>query len=164
VERDVARRMAGGVEDAQRADLALVLEMAVDRTGRMLGSSQRQAGLERPQPKGLHRPDRDRLRPAIARDDVRLPLVRPHRCAARALEGGGAAQVGAMTVGDDDVLQILRAVPEPAQRPEHAAPVRLEERVDEDEAVAAVEEEGADATALLASEHVDARRELHLRP
>ena len=65
-----------------------------------------------------------------------------------------------MRVREHDPLQVARLAAEPADRVEHAARVVLEERVDERQLAVRVEQERADAAALLAAEHVDARREL----
>src|SRR4051794_35299565 len=62
----------------------------------------------------------------------------------------------AMCVRDRDPLQVPRALPELPDRVEHQPAVALEQRVDERELAAVVEEERVDVTALPVAEAVDA--------
>ncbi len=65
-----------------------------------------------------------------------------------------------MTVGDGDALQVGRLPAEPANRLEHEAGVGLEQRVDEAQRVAVLDQERVHVAALGVAEAVDARSEL----
>jgi len=101
---------------------------------------------------------------AITADDVRLPLVREDRCPACPLQCGDAAEVRAMRVRDCDPLQVLRASAEVPNRGEDERGVGFEQRVNERELAAIIDQEGADMTALAVAEAVDAGGELSHTP
>ena len=66
----------------------------------------------------------------------------------------------AVRVGDCDALQVARRTAERVDRLQHETGVALEERVDERQLSARVDQEGVHATACLVAERVHARCEL----
>ena len=69
-----------------------------------------------------------------------------------------------MSVGEDDPLQVARAPAEPPDRVEDTGAVGFEERVDERQLAARLQQEGANAAALRPAETVDSLRELPHAP
>ena len=156
----MAGRVAGHVEDLQRAEGVAVADALVDRDRPVLRPVEEDPDLERVGAERRRRLEADGLRRAVAGDDVRLPLVREHGRTGRALERGDAAEVGAVRVREHDPLQVGGLATELADRVEHAAAVVLEERVHERELAVRLEQVGADVAALRGAEHVDAGCEL----
>ena len=164
----MAGRVAGHVEDLQRADRVAVADALVDRDRPVLRPVEEDPDLERIRAERRRRLQPDGLRRPVARDDVRLPLVREHGRAGLPLQRGDPAEVGTMRVREHDPLQIGGLATELSDRIEHAAGVVLEERVHERELPVRLDQVGADAASLLGAEHVHAGCELsharHPRP
>ena len=92
-------------------------------------------------------------------------LVGVHGRAARALQRGEAAEVRAVPVRDHDAFQLGRLAGRARSSCLEDEPsVALEERVDERELVAVVDEERVDAAALLSPRLCSAGRELRQAP
>jgi hypothetical protein len=159
-EGQVARRVTRRVHDLQRPHRIAFVEQLVDGTRGVTRAVEPEAELERDQLDRLARDDRYRLRATFSGDDVRLPAMGVHRRAAGALERGKAAEVRTVCVGDRDPLDVARRPSEALQRIEDEARVALEERVDERELAAGLEQEGVDMPALAVAEAVDAGGQL----
>ena len=128
--------------------------------GNVLGPVEPEPELERDQLQRLLREDADRLRAPVAGDDVGLPAMRVDGRAALALERGQAAEMRTVAVRDRDPLQVGGVRPSSRIACSTRLRVVLEERVDERELTARVDEERVHAPALAVAEAVDAGREL----
>ena len=161
-----ARSPASGRPRAtpERPDPVALAHRLVDVAGRVLRSVEREPDLEGQDLDRLHRLQRHGLGAPVARDDVRLPFVRVHGRAAQPLQHGQPAQVRAVRVRDHDVAQLVRPTAERGSRLQHEPGVALEERVDERQLVAVVDEERPHAAALLVAEGVHAGHELPQAP
>ena len=107
----------GRVEHLQRAEGVAVVERLVHRAGDVPRPVQPEPELERDQLQRLLRQHGDRLRAAVAADDVGLPGMRVDRRAARPLQRREAAEVRAVAVRDRDPLQVGDAPAEPVESP-----------------------------------------------
>jgi hypothetical protein len=95
------------MQHVKPADLVFLHERLVDGTRRVLAEPEREADLEGDVcAKRTSREDGDRLRLALAGDDVRLPLVRVDGGSALPLQLRQAAQVRAMGMREHDSLEI----------------------------------------------------------
>ena len=160
VEREVPRRVSRGVQHDERPERITLVEQLVDRAWFVLRPAEEEPERERPQAQRLLRQQGHRLRPPVAPDDVRLPLVREHLRAARALQRGEPAEVRAVPVRDGDPLQVARVTAESFDRVEHEPRVTLEQGVDQRQLVAVLDQERVDVPALAVAEAMDAGREL----
>ena len=105
-EREVAGRVAGHVEDLQRAERVAVADALVDRDRPVLRPVEEDPDLERVGAERRRRLQADGLGRPVAGDDVRLPLVREHGRTGRPLQRGQAAEVRAVRVREHDPLQV----------------------------------------------------------
>ena len=152
--------MPGGVQHLERTEGIAIVEQLVDGARVVLRPVEPEAELEGNQLQRLPRQDADRLRAPVAGDDVGLPAMRVDGCAALALQPREAAEVRAVTVRDRDALQVARRATERVDRLQHESRIVLEQRVDERELAARVDEKRVHVPALAVAEAVDAGREL----
>src|SRR5215212_11733003 len=110
VEGEVPRRVAGRVNHLHGADLFPALQGPINGAGRVLASPQRCPELKVVDPpvslQRAHRPYRDRLCGAFTGDDVHFPLVGVDGRAALDLEESQPAEVGAVAVRQQDILEV----------------------------------------------------------
>jgi hypothetical protein len=105
VEAQVPGRVTRSMHHVQGADPVTVVNVDIDPEGRVLPEPERRSELEwevRPQRSSRH--DRDRLRCSLAAENVGLPLVRVHLCAALLHEYARATEMGTVRMRDHDVL------------------------------------------------------------
>src|SRR5262249_26915937 len=159
-ERQVARRVAGRVHHLQRPERVAFVEQLGDGAGRVPRPGGPEPELERDQLQRLVRHVRARLGASLAGDDVCLPAVRVDGRPPRKLESGESAEVGAMSVGDRNPLDVVRGTSELSQCVEDEPGVALEERVDDRKLAACLEQKGMDVAALAVTEAEDPRCEL----
>src|SRR5215204_1346133 len=168
VERKVPWRVARRVDHLQRPNCIAIRDGAVDGAARVLAESQIDPELEGagrpPGANRTHHAPGHRLCLALPGDDVRLPFVGVDRRPGQALERRQTAEVRAVAMRQHDLLEISRRVAETAYGREDAAAIGVEERVDDGEIMAVIEEEGVHAPALPLSEAMDSWGDLHRAP
>ena len=148
------------MQHLERPERIAVVEQLVDGAGNVLRPVEPEPELERDQLQGLLREDADRLGAPVAGNDVGLPAMRVDSGSALALERGQAAEMRTVAVRDRDSLQVGRRSAELMDRMQHEVRIVLEERVDERELAARVDEERVHAPAFAVAEAVDAGSEL----
>src|SRR5215210_686635 len=158
-EGEVTGRVARRMEHLDGAGRVPVLERDIYRAGRVFAASQRSAELQVVDTpvgaQGLHRHRRDGLGCPLARDDVSLPGVGVDGRAAQSLQGGQPAEVGTVGVCQHDVLQVFYAPADGFDPFDHPPGVGVEERVDQRQLGAVVEQEGVYVAALALVHAVD---------
>src|SRR5215210_7583643 len=158
-EGEVTWRMAGRMEYLDGADRVPVPERGVHGAGRMFAASQRGAELQVVDApvgaQGSHRHRRDGLGCPLARDDVGLPGMGVDGRAAQGLQGGKPSEVGTVGVCQHDVLQVFYAPADGFDPFDHPPGVGVEERVDQRQLGAVVEQEGVYVASLALVHAID---------
>ena len=129
MEGQVPWGVPGDVDDPKRPDLVAFTQAPVDRARRVFRAPKRETDPHRIRGKGALRPQADRLCQALAGDDVGLPLVGAHQRPTEPLQPRQAAEVGAMGVGEGDVLEVAWGPADTPDAIEHRLSVGVEQRV-----------------------------------
>src|SRR5215207_5880645 len=156
MEGQMPRRVPWDVDDPKGPDLFAFAQGPVDGARHVLRASKRKTDPHRIRGKRTLRSQANGLCHALPRDDVSLPLVGAHERSAEPLEGRHAAEVGAMGVGERDVLEVAWGPADPPDALEYTLSVGVEQGVHQGELALVLEEIRAGAPALPLADGVHA--------
>lgn len=164
-EGQMPRRVAGRVQNLERTDLVALTYLVVNGAGRVGADAQVQAQLKRiggpPDAQRACGDVGDRLRLALTRDDIAFPLVRIDGRTAQALERSQSAQMRAMRVRQDNVLEVADVAADLLNGVHDDLAVCVEKRINKREVLAVVEQKGMDMTPLALPQAVYSGRDFH---